>query len=60
MPIYNNMLSPEDQLEAEELVASILFTDSEGLGEEQCQDLSRIILKSILLRFKPEFFTNEH
>jgi hypothetical protein len=52
---YNDKLHPEEQIDAEEQIASILFDDVDiEISEEVAQDTARRILSVILERFRPD------
>jgi len=54
---YNDSLGAEDQIDTEELIASILFdgVDEDGhLCEETCGQLGRTILLAVLAKFRPD------
>lgn len=54
---YNDGLAAEDQIDTEELIASILFDerDEDGrLCEESCGQLGRTILLAVLAKFRPD------
>jgi hypothetical protein len=52
---YNDKMSPDEQITAEERIAHEVFT-SEGT-EEDCAQKGRDILKMILKEFRPDLFS---
>lgn len=55
MKSYNDKLTAEEQVDAEEELAAYLY-DTGGLAEEEAQDLSREALRIVLERFRPDLF----
>ena len=56
---YSDSLSGEDQVDAEELIASAIFQkipDDTRPTEEECQGLGRDILYRVLQKFRPDVF----
>lgn len=57
---YADTFNPTDQVGMEEKISSIIFdieSENEGdLGEEACNDLGRIILRTVLEEFRPDLF----
>ena len=60
MKAYIDELDAEEQIAAEEMIAAAIFdreSDRDGqLSEEDCADLGREILKSVLWRFRKDLF----
>jgi hypothetical protein len=64
LPTYSEHLSADEQISAEERIASIIFgrAETEGcdgcgtLSEEDAAALGRDILRQILLQFRPDLF----
>lgn len=50
---YNSKLSADDQISMEEGVAALLFEQTD-VSEEQCADLGREILLTVLKKFRPD------
>lgn len=63
MTSFNNKIDADDQVSAEEMIASLIFDceaeDSEGnpirLPEAECAQLGRDILLRVLSQFRPDF-----
>jgi hypothetical protein len=60
----NPRFSPEAQVEAEEMIASIIFDfaypdGEEAPGEESCAEMGRRILRSVMERFRPDTIAAE-
>ena len=62
---YSDSLSGEDQVDAEEIIASAIFKFEPKswlpprppkFGEEDCQELGRDILYKVLQKFRPDVF----
>lgn len=57
-PMYNENLEPDEQIEAEEKIAAIIFdgigTEADACDEEKAQDLSKKILMAVLQQFRPD------
>lgn len=61
---YNGLLNPTRQVDMEEKIASMIFEydsyeDARSLTEEECQDLSKTILHTVLKEFRPDLFSGE-
>jgi hypothetical protein len=57
---YNDTLSPADQVDMEEQIASMIFYEDEvETDEETANCLGRAILHMVLEKFRPDFFTEE-
>jgi len=55
---YNEKLSAEDQVDAEEAIAARLYDKTAGeVDEETAAELGRQILKEVLLKFRPDLFS---
>lgn len=61
---YNEALSPAEQVDTEEAIASMIFDavrangpdTFDGVGEEEAAELGRKILKKVLKQFRPDLF----
>jgi hypothetical protein len=53
---YNETLDADEQITAEEEIAAYLFDAELDIGEEDCAEAGRQILKMVLKRFRPDFF----
>lgn len=51
---YSEQLDAQEQIDAEEEIAEIIF--DADTGEEEASDMGREILKRVLLRFRPDLF----
>lgn len=49
---YNDNLSADDQIDAEEAVATILF--DAGMSEQEAQRLSRDVVMAVAIRLRPD------
>ncbi len=59
--LYSDKLDPDDQITAEESIASIIFDYTSGLIEEEdCAELGRKILREVLREFRPELIRNRY
>jgi hypothetical protein len=61
-PGYSDKLEADIQISTEEAIAAAIFraenaSPNDFLGEEECADLGRDILKLVLGRFRPDLFT---
>ena len=54
--LYNDDMSAEEQLEAEEAIASYLSEVCENIHEEEAAEAGRVILRTILESFRPDLF----
>lgn len=63
MPSYNDTLDAEQQVDTEEMIASLIFDAEEKsvwgveehhLSEEECAQLGRDILLRVLAEFRPD------
>lgn len=62
--MYNETFDPSEQVDMEEKIASIIFSYQEefiefdncpdSLNEEDCGELGRLILHTILEKFRPD------
>lgn len=53
MANYNDLIDTDEQVDAEEAIASILFDDFD-MNPECAQEASQIILMEVLRRFRPD------
>lgn len=61
MSYYNDNLDPEDQVDAEEALASILFDElGQVPSEEDCAEVSKKLLLWVLERFRPDLCEPPH
>lgn len=58
--MYNDKLNTDEQITAEEQIASVIFDYTDGaVQEEECAELGRRILHGILQKFRPDLFDDE-
>lgn len=62
---YNDNMGVDEQITAEECIAAIIFDrgvhviggeEMEVVCEEDCQELSKLILVKVLQQFRPDLF----
>lgn len=57
--VYTERLSTGDQIDAEEMIASLLFDGGYDISEEGATDASKVILLQVLSRFRADLVTRE-
>lgn len=61
---YSNRLPADTQIDMEEKISSLIFDnaqgDEDGIGEDQCADLGRKILRMVLEEFRPDLMEEDH
>jgi hypothetical protein len=54
---YNATMDSEEQVEMEEKIAAMIFdTPNVEIGESAAGDLGREILKTVLKKYRPDYF----